>query len=239
MAREFRNFKSFKGKYAVEMKNVFTRYHGELKPAIIDINFKVEYGDFVLVTGPNGAGKTTLLETIIGLLKPYRGEVKLLGFNIPKEAYLARKYCAYLPQDFMKSADEPFLVKDVIIMGLASKIISNTIPKEIEKDIDNIMRLLKIEELKEKPIGKLSGGQQQKVHLARVLIRKPLLMLLDEPFSSLDRNSRFELSEILTKINEEQRVTIIMVSHDLSIIPKGCNRVVEMNNGRIIGERKL
>ncbi len=231
--------KNLRSKYAIELFNVSTIYYGELTPAIKDINLKVKHNEFILITGPNGAGKTTLLETILGLLKPYKGKIFLLGYEIPKEAHKARKYCAYLPQNFMKPSDEPFLVKDVVAMGLASLVESSEIPSEYWDRVYEVLDLFGIKHLANKPIGKLSGGQQQKVYLARVLIRNPKVIFLDEPFSSLDRKSRLELANLLSKMNEDMKVTILMVSHDVTIIPKACNRIIEMNNGMIVNEREL
>ncbi|OYT25781.1 MAG: hypothetical protein B6U95_08605 [Thermofilum sp. ex4484_82] len=176
------------GRIAVELRDVATAYAGEKKPAIKNITLSIKKGEYVLITGPNGAGKTTLLETILGILKPCRGIVKVLGFDMSRKPYRARVFCSYVPQDFIKPPEEPFKVREVVAMGIAS---NKPLGKLSEKDwsfVDNALEMFGISDLKDRPIGRLSGGQQQKVFLARALCRKPEILLLDEPFSSLDDN---------------------------------------------------
>lgn len=225
--------------YVVLLENVHVVYYGETKPAIYDINFKVEYGEFVLITGPNGAGKTTLIETIVGLLKPYKGKIFVFGKDMTKNVYNVKKLIGYVPQDFIRKPEEPFLVREVIALALASyKSVLESFTREDWRKVHSVLRLLGIEDLAYKPIGKLSGGQQQKVMIARALVRNPKLLLIDEPFSNLDRESRVHVANILNKLNENG-VTVIMVSHDISIVPKACNRIVELKNGRIMNEMKM
>ena len=190
-----------------------------------------------MITGPNGAGKTTLIETGIGLLRHERGVVKLFG--LPPTSREARLKIGYLPQDFMKSPYEPYTARQVVEMAFSSyrKPLSNLTSKQMEA-VDRSMSLIGVRELAYKSFGKLSAGQQQKVLMARVLARKPKVLFLDEPFSSLDHKSRLKISRILSKLNREEGVVIIMVSHDLSAIPEACKRIVEMQDGRIVGVKR-
>ena len=220
--------------YAVELIDVSTYYYGEKRPAITDINLKIPVNTLSLVVGPNGAGKTTLLETILGLLKPRRGRVKVFGYDMAKRAQLVRKMCSYLPQDFMKDSDEPFLVKDVVAMGIASNRDLGRLEEEDWRRVYEALELVGMLEFSERPIGKLSGGQQQRVMLARALARRPRLLLLDEPFSSLDRESRRSISENLLPDLVENGCTVIMVSHDLTFRPAICDLVVRMESGKIV-----
>ena len=222
------------GAYAVELIDVSTYYYGEKRPAITDINLKIPVNTLSLVVGPNGAGKTTLLETILGLLKPRRGRVKVFGYDMAKRAQFVRKMCSYLPQDFMKGSDEPFLVKDVVAMGIASNKDLGKLGEEDWRMVYEALELVGISELAERPIGKLSGGQQQKAMFARALVRRPKLLLLDEPFSSLDRESRRSISENLLPDLVEDGCTVIMVCHDLTFRPTICDLVVRMESGRIV-----
>ena len=223
-----------RGAYAVELIDVSTYYYGEKRPAITDINLKIPVNTLSLVVGPNGAGKTTLLETILGLLKPRRGIVKVFGDDVAKRARFVRKMCSYLPQDFMRDSDEPFLVKDVVAMGIASNRDLGRLGEEDWRMVYEALELVGMLEFSERPIGKLSGGQQQKVMLARALIRRPKLLLLDEPFSSLDRDSRRSISENLLPSLVKGGCTVIMVSHDLTFRPAVCDLVVRMESGRIV-----
>jgi len=218
---------------AIELYGVSTYYSGETKPAITNIWLKVPSQSLMLLVGPNGSGKTTLLETILGLLKPKTGKVKLFGYDIPRMAFKARKICGYLPQDFMKPPEEPFLVREVVGMGLASNKPFGRLSEEDWRMVDEVLSFVGIKDLAEKPIGKLSGGQQQKVMLARVLVRKPKLLLLDEPFSALDEASRRFIAENLLPKIVDEGCTVVMVSHDISFKPKNCTLTVKMDYGRI------
>ena len=220
--------------YAVELYGVSTYYSGETKPAIADIWLKIPQESLMLLVGPNGSGKTTLLETILGLLKPKTGKIRLLGYEIPKMASEARKMCGYLLQDFMKPPEEPFLVREVVGMGIASNKPFGRLNEEDWKKVEEVLSLVGIRNLADRPIGKLSGGQQQKVMLARVLVRKPKLLLLDEPFSALDETSRKFIAENLLPKLVNNGCTVIMVSHDTSFKPKNCTLTVRMNSGKIV-----
>jgi len=174
------------------------------------------------------------LETILGLLKPKRGTVKIFGHNMRRKAQFIRKMCSYLPQDFMKDSDEPFLVKDVVAMGIASNRDFGKLREEDWRMVYEALELVGMLKFSERPIGKLSGGQQQKVMLARALVRKPKLLLLDEPFSSLDKDSRRSISESLLPYLVKNGCTVIMVSHDLTFRPAVCDLVIRMESGRIV-----
>ncbi|RLI05985.1 metal ABC transporter ATP-binding protein [Candidatus Bathyarchaeota archaeon] len=220
--------------YAVEFQGVSTYYFGEAKPAITNVWLKIPPKSLTLIVGPNGSGKTTLLETLLGLLKPKFGRVKLLGYDVPEQVNVARRMCGYLPQDFMRPPGEPFSVKEIVGMGLAS---NKPFGKLNENDwlmVEEALNLVGIDDLANRPVGRLSGGQQQKVMLARALVRKPKLLLLDEPFSALDETSRRFIAETLLPSLIEDGCTVVMVSHDVSFKPKGCTMTVRMNSGRIV-----
>jgi len=217
----------------IKLKNVKTTYEGEKTPVIKDINLEVKRGEFLTVIGPNGAGKTTLLETINGLLES-RGEVIVFGKDIRKFGTEIRKNIGYVPQDFSCDSLTPFLVKDVVMMGRFGKIGVLRSPSKKDREIiRKTLSFLGISELEKKPIGKLSGGQLQKVMIARALAKEPEILLLDEPFSNLDLNSRSDISGKISFLNKKE-MTVIMVVHDISSIPERCKRIVLINNGKII-----
>lgn len=221
----------------IELKNVSTVYEGEKRPAIKNVTLNVEKAEFIYIIGPNAAGKTTLLETINGLLPVFKGSVRVMGFDMRKNGCRVRREIGYVPQDFMVEPSEPYKTLDVVLMGRYGKIgsIQRIGKEDLEKAI-TAMRLLDIEELAERPIGKLSGGQQQKVMIARAIAKEPKILLLDEPFSSLDPKSREKISNLMAEINMEQNVTVLIVTHNLHHISDVCNRIVVMNNGRIIAD---
>ncbi|MEM0268411.1 MAG: ATP-binding cassette domain-containing protein [Candidatus Korarchaeum sp.] len=216
---------------ALRLEDVWVSYSGSGRPAIREVNLSLSSGESVLITGPNGAGKTTLLETCLGLLKPFRGEAFLFGVNTKSRRVAeVRKLCGYVPQNFMKPPEESYTVRQVISMGLAPL---GSLRTELEARIDDISSLLGIGKLMEDPFGRLSGGQQQRVMIARALVRKPRLLLLDEPFSSMDLEMRSILAEVLRDYSAREDAAIVVVSHDE--VPLNLDRVIRMNCGRVVG----
>jgi zinc/manganese transport system ATP-binding protein len=221
----------------IDLKNVSTIYEGEKRPAIRDVNLTLERGEFAYVVGPNAAGKTTLLETINGLLPIFKGSIQVLNLDVQKYGKKVRCQIGYVPQDFMVDPGEPYTALDVILMGRYGKIgvIGRPNREDKEKAIE-AMKLLGIEDLANKPVGKLSGGQQQKVMIARAIAKEPKILLLDEPFSNLDPESRDKISKLIAQISSEHNLTTIIVTHDLHQIVDSCNRTIVMNSGRIIAD---
>lgn len=221
----------------IELKDVSTVYEGEKRPAIRDINLTLERGEFAYVIGPNAAGKTTLLETINGLLPIFKGRIQVLNLDVERYGRKVRCQIGYVPQDFMVDPGEPYTALDVVLMGRYGKIgvIGRPSREDKERAIE-AMRLLEIEDLANKPIGKLSGGQQQKVMIARAIAKEPKILLLDEPFSNLDPESRDKISKLISKISGENNLTTMIVTHDLHQIADSCSRTIVMNSGRIIAD---
>ena len=223
----------------ISLKNVSTTYEGEKKPAIKDINLSVCKGEFVCIVGPNGAGKTTLLETICGCLKPVAGEVQVLGYDMLRDGVKARRKIGYVPQDFMVQPEEPYKALDVVLMGRYGKI--GLLRRVSEEDVDKAlaaMRMLEVEEFRDKPIGKLSGGQQQKVMIARALAKEPEILLLDEPLSNLDYDARVKVSEIIGKLNREAEITTLVVAHNPEHLIQLCDRIIVIMGGRVIADMR-
>lgn len=221
----------------IELENVDTIYEGEEFPTIRNIDLQIDQGEFVCVMGPNGAGKTTLLETINGLLEHTSGRVSVLGKNIKNDGTDVRKRIGYLLQSFSFSPDQPFLVEDVIMMGRVGKIgILNSPGQEDWETVYESMELVGVSEFAKEPIGKLSGGEQQKVMLARVLAQEPEILLLDEPFTDLDFKAKEELQKLIKGIYEERGLTTLMVTHDVGSVPKISSRIILMNGGEIVLE---
>ncbi len=221
----------------IELKDVSTVYEGERRPAIRDINLTLERGEFAYVIGPNAAGKTTLLETINGLLPIFKGRIQVLNLDVKRYGRKVRCQIGYVPQDFMVDPGEPYTALDVVLMGRYGNIgvIGRPSREDKERAIE-AMRLLEIEDLANKPIGKLSGGQQQKVMIARAIAKEPKILLLDEPFSNLDPESRDKISKLIAQISGENNLTTIIVTHDLHQIVDSCSRTIVMNSGRIIAD---
>lgn len=222
----------------ITLTNVSCVYEGEKIPSIKHVNLSIETGEFITIIGPNGAGKTTLLETINGLLHS-TGDITIMGLNLKNQGTTIRERIGYVPQEFTCDSLTPFLVRDVILMGRYGKIgLLRSPGKKDHQIIMNTMEFLSIQHLKDMPVGKLSGGQLQKVMIARALSCEPDILLLDEPFSNLDLKSRSEVSQKISSLNS-QGLTILMVVHDRSSIPDACKRIITMENGEIVSDKKL
>ncbi len=219
----------------VELNRVNTIYEGEKIPVIHDVNLNIKKHDFLAIIGPNGAGKTTLLETINGILPYTSGEGKVFGKNIVKNTHFIRKKIGYVIQNFELDPRAPFLCKDVVMAGRSGKIGLFRFPSKSDWDVVwKSMGLVGMIDYANRPVGKLSGGEFQKILLARSLAQEPLLLLLDEPFSNLDFAARKQIETLLNRVHNQQNTTIVMVSHDLTFLPSSCDRLVVMDKGQII-----
>jgi len=219
----------------IKLEDVSTVYEGERRPAIKNVNLTLERNELVYVVGPNAAGKTTLLETINGLLPLFRGSVSVLGLDVQTRGRAVRCEIGYVPQDFMVEPGEPYKALDVVLMGRYGRTGALHRPedKDREKAVE-AMRMLGLEELANRPMGKLSGGQQQKVMLARAIAKEPKILLLDEPFSNLDPESREKIPSLIMQLHEEKGLTTMIVTHDVHKMLKQCRRVIVMNDGKIL-----
>jgi len=218
----------------IKLEDVSTVYEGERRSAIKNVSLTVKRKELVYVVGPNAAGKTTLLETINGLLPPFKGKVSVFGLNVQTHGRLLRCAIGYVPQDFMVKPGEPYTALDVVLMGRYGQIgFLNHPQEEDKKKAQETMKLIGIENLADRPMGKLSGGQQQKVMLARALAKNPKILLLDEPFSNLDPDSRGQIPALITKLHEEKDLTTLIVTHDIHHMLDQCTRVIVVNNGKI------
>jgi len=222
------------GDIRVELRDVYVTYQDVERPALRRVDLSIGEGKLVVVTGPNGSGKTTLLETCLGLLKPFKGVAKLLGVPTTSgDVRRARKSCSYLPQNFMKGPHESYTVKHVIAMGLLS--LKGSLTHDDMHKIKMVARLLEIENLLNKPIGRLSGGQQQRAFLARALVREPLVLFLDEPFSSIDPEGREHITSLIDYYTRERGATTVMVSHVVNEgLEKVADAVITLSSGELI-----
>lgn len=218
----------------IKLDDVSTIYEGARRTAIKNVNLILKRKELVYVVGPNAAGKTTLLETINGMLPPFKGIVTVFGLNMKTHGRQVRCRIGYVPQDFMVKPGEPYSALDVVVMGRYGQIGFLHHPNEEDKaEALEAMRLIGIEELADRPMGKLSGGQQQKVMLARALAKQPKILLLDEPFSNLDPDSRGQIPLLITKLHQEKGLTTLIVTHDIHHMLDQCTRVIVISRGRI------
>ncbi|MCK4525233.1 MAG: ABC transporter ATP-binding protein [Candidatus Andersenbacteria bacterium] len=207
----------------ITIKNLSFAYQRE-NNILEGINLEVFENDFLGVIGPNGGGKTTLLKIILGLLKPDKGNV-LVFDKKPKET---RDLIGYVPQFLEIDLDCPVSVLDIVLMGILSR--KKIFQKYNDQDLklaEKALKFVDIYNLKNKQIGELSGGQRQRVYIARALIRKPKLLILDEPTASIDEKSERDFWELLKEINKN--AAIIIVSHDIGVIFKNVNKIACLN----------
>ena len=185
----------------IKLENLTLGYDNHI--VLNNINIDILENDFICVVGPNGSGKSTLIKGILGLIKPISGRVI---FN-----NLSQNFIGYMPQETSVDKNFPASVYEIVLSGTLNKV--KSFYSKNEKDIVNSnLKLLGIENLKNKSFNELSGGQRQKVLLARSLCATSKLLILDEPSNNLDKESKDELYKI---INKEKGITIIMITHDL------------------------
>jgi zinc transport system ATP-binding protein len=208
---------------AVEIQNLNMDY--ENLSALKDVDITIKDKEFIAILGPNGGGKSTLLKVILGLIKPTSGQVKVYGENPQNK----RNSIGYVPQFSSFEKAFPINVIDVVLMGRL-KFGMNFFHKYSKEDIEyakSIMNMLEIYELRNRQIGQLSGGQMQKVLIARALCTEPNLLLLDEPTASLDVQSKTSIYSLLKDINKD--MTIIVVTHDTGFVFSYIDKIACLN----------
>ncbi len=197
--------------------------------ALCEVTFAVEKGDYVGLVGPNGSGKTTIIKIILGLMPPGNGTVSLFGTD--SSAFEDWHKIGYLPQKLANfNPYFPATVKEIVSLGLFSR---KRFPKRILKDdaelIDEAMTLTGVIDIKDALIGELSGGQQQRVLVARAMVNKPELLILDEPTTALDPEARGSFFQVLRELNLSKDVTIIFVTHDVASIGKYASKLLYLD----------
>jgi zinc transport system ATP-binding protein len=202
----------------VEIENLTVDYQGIL--ALDKVNLSVESKDFLGIIGPNGAGKTTLFSCMLGLLDNYKGEIRFFGTSIRKSKKY-QKQIGYVPQRPIFEKNFPATISEVVGMGLT---------KNSKKDkIDEILQKVWLHELSHRRIGDLSGGQQQRVFIAKALVNDPQILILDEPVTGIDSQSKELFYQILHDLNQKENITIIWSSHDLDAVAKLASKVACLN----------
>ena len=197
-----------------------------------NINLDIHNGDCIVFYGHNGAGKTTLFKIINDLVKPTSGNIKIFNNIINNNL---KKKIGYIPQTNKFEKNLPISVRQAIEIGLfAKKGIFTKVSEQDNNFIDNIAKKLEIYHLLNIPIGKLSGGEMQKVSIARVLVQEATIILLDEPLSHLDTKSQKNIIKIIEDIHLNKKATILIILHNFEQIPKCCNKIITMENGEII-----
>lgn len=202
-------------------EDVSFSYNGFI--ALEDVNFRVKKGDFVSIVGPNGGGKTTLIKLMLGLLKPARGKIHVFG----EQPEQVRTRIGYMPQYAQLDPDFPISVVNVALMGCLNKKISGNYSKPEKQAAQAALEEVGLINLARHPFSELSGGQRQRVLIARALVCKPDILLLDEPTANVDAEVEEKLHQILRKLNE--RMTIMVATHDLGFVSMLVRNVICVN----------
>jgi zinc transport system ATP-binding protein len=211
----------------IQLQKVWVYYN--YLPVLEDITLEIQANTCVGILGPNGAGKSTLLKVILGLLDPSRGEVRVFGLS-PLAARQQGYLVGYLPQRPLSKTGFPVSVLDVVLMGRYGKL--GLLRRVRSRDRDaarELLKLLGIAHLADRPIGEISGGEQQRVFIARALAVEPRLLILDEPTISLDVCRQDELYDLVRDLQQKMQLTIIIVSHDIGAVASHVDDIICLN----------
>jgi zinc transport system ATP-binding protein len=198
------------GNSIVEIKNIWFAYNGQT--VLEDVSLDIRQGDFIAMIGPNGGGKTTLLKLMLGLLRPNKGAIRVLGDPTAKASH----HIGYVSQDVHINRSFPITAIDVVLMGKLEpgRWAKNSV--QDRTDALDALERMEIADYASSKIGELSGGQRQRVFIARALVTQPKVLLLDEPTASIDAKGQAEFYRLLKELNKD--ITILVVSHDLVAI---------------------
>ncbi len=204
----------------IEVKELSFAYYQNL--ILKNINFSVNKGDFLCIVGENGSGKSTLIKCILGLNKVEKGEISV------------QSRIGYLPQMTEIQSNFPATIEEIVLSGtIPDDVLKVFYTRENKEKAYNIMKQLNLYDMRKKCFYDLSGGQRQRVLIARALCSTKDIILLDEPVNGLDPKIVYEIYKLLAKINKEEKITIVMVSHDVDRALEYANRVIEIEHGEI------
>lgn len=208
-------------------RNLAIGYDG--KAIVQNMNFSVNTGEYLCVIGENGAGKSTFMKTLLGLQPPIQGEI-LFGDN------LKQNEIGYLPQQTEVQKDFPASVREIVLSGCQNQLGLSPFYNRKEKSYaEAILNKLQITDLAEQCYRELSGGQKQRVLLARALCATKKMLLLDEPVAGLDPKAAKEMYYLIQKINREENITVIMISHDIQIAVNYASHVMKIGRNIFYG----
>ena len=198
------------------------------------LSFSVDRGIFFVIIGPNGSGKTTLMKLLAGIFKLQKGQVEILGRS--NRSYTPRalaRAIAFVPQRL--PLDLPFTVGETVLLGRAPY--QGRLGLESKKDLEiakQAMHFTEVDHLAGATIAQLSGGEQQRVFIARAICQEPEIMLLDEPTASLDLAHQVKVMDLMEKLKHEKAITVIMVSHDVNLAGMYSDQVLLLKDGEVV-----
>ncbi|MCD8097748.1 MAG: ABC transporter ATP-binding protein [Lachnospiraceae bacterium] len=197
-----------------------------------DLNFSVESGDYLCIVGENGSGKSTLMKTVLGLLPPLSGQIRMSDG-------LTQKQIGYLPQQTSVQKDFPASVWEIVLSGCQGGCGLRPFYNRSEKEkAASAMERLHISNLSGSCYRELSGGQQQRVLLARALCATETLLFLDEPVTGLDPKAAADFYQMIEKLNQEDKITVIMISHDMQAALRYASHILHIGEPLFFGTRQ-
>ena len=201
------------------------------RPVLQDLDFEVFAGDYLCIVGENGSGKSTLMKTILGLQPPISGRI-LTGDGLRKNEI------GYLPQQTQVQKDFPASVREIVLSGCQGRCGSRPFYKREEKQLAvDAMEKMQVASLAKRCYRMLSGGQQQRVLLARALCATQKMLLLDEPVSGLDPKVTAEMYILIEKLNREDGITVVMISHDLNAALQYASHILHIGDSVFFGTK--
>ena len=201
-----------------------------------DMHFTVTEGEMVALLGPNGAGKSTLLRVLTGLHLPSTGKVRLFGQDVRHLRALDRsRLIAVVPQEL--KTPMAYTVEELVFMGRAALLSPWQTPTAADRQIvERAMAYTDVSDLRDRPLEALSGGEKQRAVIAMALAQEPRVIVMDEPTTHLDLNHSLEIMQIIERLNRDQRVTVMMTSHDLNLAAEFCHRLLLLDHGTMIAD---
>jgi zinc/manganese transport system ATP-binding protein len=210
----------------VDLEHVRIRLGGRI--ILDDISITIDQGEFIVMLGPNGAGKSTLLKTLLGLIKPEAGTVRVLG----RPATRGNRAIGYTPQRRSLESDFALRARDVVGFGLYGNRWGIGLPSAKRKTlIDKVLCEVDALDFANVPIGQLSGGEQQRLLIAQALLTNPKLLMLDEPLANLDISRGGEIVSLIASVCRERNVAVMFVTHDINPLLSVVDRVLYVANG--------
>jgi len=215
-----------------DVKNLNFNIRGQ--DILSNISLEIYNGEYIAIIGPNGGGKTTLIRMLLGLEQLTSGEIKIFGKKLT--TFKEWNKIGYVPQRAsLVDANFPATVLDIVKMGrVAKRGIFSRMSKEDNEAVFDAMAKMDIENLKDKMVGTLSGGQRQRVMIARALASSPEILILDEPNTGVDMASQQRFYALLSKLNKEENMTILFITHDIGVIADDIGRLFTVNQNAII-----
>ncbi len=218
----------------IDCAHVYKRYKTGTN-ALYDINLKVDQGEFIYIIGPTGSGKSTLIRLLDGEIAPTKGSVKVVGIDVGNlknsQVPIYRRNIGVVFQDY-KLLPQKTVAENVSyaleVIGLKKKM--------VKKRVEDVLRLVGLSDKAGSFPRELSGGQQQRVAIARAIANRPKVLIADEPTGNLDPAKSTEIMALLDKIHEEYGTTILMVTHDLTIVNRFRKRTVVLEHGHIVAD---